>query len=64
MAFRGEVPLRGWKEILPILGRGNCPSGCVDKRTAKSILSRKNLLRYENGRPVLLASEYFATLKR
>lgn len=55
MAFRNETPLRGWKEIMPLLG-------VTDDRTAKKILIEKELLQYENGRPVLLASEYLATL--
>lgn len=55
MAFKNETPLRGWKEILPLLG-------VYDDRTARNILREKNLLQYECGRPVLLASEYLATL--
>lgn len=55
MGFKHETPLRGWKEILPLLGVN-------DDRTAKRILSQKKLLQYENGRPVLLASEYLQTL--
>lgn len=55
MAFQNETPLRGWKEIMPLLG-------VTDDRTAKKILEGKQLLQYENGRPVLLASEYMATL--
>lgn len=56
MAFKHEAPLRGWKEICPLLG-------VQDDRTAKKILEAKNLLHYENGRPVLHASEYLFTLK-
>lgn len=55
MGFNNETPLRGWKEICPLLG-------VQDKRTAKSILVEKRLLKYENERPVLLASEYILTL--
>lgn len=55
MAFKHETPLRGWKEIMPLLGVN-------DDRTARKILSEKKLLSYESGRPVLLASEYLATL--
>lgn len=57
MGFKHEPPLRGWKEILPLLG-------VQDDRTARKILTEKNLLHYENGRPVLLASEYFKTLAK
>ena len=55
MAFKNETPLRGWKEIMPLLGVN-------DDRTARKILSDKDLLVYESGRPVLLASEYLSTL--
>jgi len=55
MGFKHETPLRGWKEILPLLG-------VADDRTARNILREKDLLRYECGRPVLLASEYLMTL--
>ena len=53
--FDGEIPLRGWKEICPLLG-------VQDKRTAKSILVEKKMLNYENGRPVLRMSVYLSTL--
>ena len=55
MAFKNETPLRGWKEICPLLGVNY-------ERTARKILVGKKLLVYENGRPVLLASEYLVTL--
>lgn len=55
MAFKGETPLRGWKEILPLMG-------VADHRTATKILEGKNLLHYEGRTPVLLASEYLSTL--
>ena len=61
MPFKNETPLRGWKEILPIMGRGNGSNGLMDKRTARDILRDKGLLTYENGRPVLLVSQYLAT---
>ena len=38
--------------------------GVNDERTARKILVGKKLLVYENGRPVLLASEYLVTLGR
>lgn len=62
MGFKHETPLRGWKEICPLLGKGNGRDGVMNKRTARDILRDKGLLHYENGRPVLLASEYLATL--
>lgn len=49
--------LRGWKEIIGLLR-------VQDDRTARKILEEKGLLHYENGRPVLLVSEYFSTLER
>ncbi len=55
MGFKNETPLRGWKEICPLLGVN-------DERTAKKILVEKKLYMLENNRPVLLASEYLATL--
>jgi hypothetical protein len=55
MAFKNEAPLRGWKEICPLLN-------VEDKRTAARILRAKNLLNYEGKMPVLLASEYLRTL--
>ena len=55
MAFKNETPLRGWKEILPLLG-------VSDDRTARKILGDKNLLQYEGRTPVLLASAYLETL--
>ena len=56
MAFKNETPLRGWKEIMPLLG-------VKDQRTAAKILEQKRLLHYEGQTPVLLASEYLHTLK-
>ena len=56
MGFKHETPLRGWKEIMPLLG-------VSDDRTAKKILTEKKLLQYENGRPVLRASVYLSTLE-
>ena len=56
MAFKNETPLRGWKEIKPLLG-------VDDRRTAIKILTELNLLKYHSGTPVLLASEYLQTLK-
>jgi hypothetical protein len=55
MAFKNEAPLRGWKEICPLLNVN-------DERTAQRILRAKNLLHYEGRTPVLLASEYLRTL--
>lgn len=55
MGFKGEAPLRGWKEIKPLLG-------VDDERTAAKILDDKKLLHYEGRTPVLLASEYLKTL--
>lgn len=55
MGFKHETPLRGWKEICPLLG-------VADHRTATKILEGKKLLQYEGRMPVLLASEYLQTL--
>ena len=55
MAFKNETPLRGWKEICPLLNVDN-------RRTAIRILKEKSLLHYEGKIPVLLASEYLRTL--
>jgi hypothetical protein len=55
MAFKYECPLRGWKEICPLLN-------VTDERTAAIILKKKKLLKYEGRTPVLLASEYLKTL--
>ena len=55
MAFKYEAPLRGWKEILPLLG-------VSDRRTAIRILTELKLLHYEGSTPVLLASEFLKTL--
>lgn len=57
LCSKKEPPLRGWKEICALMG-------VSDERTAKKILIEKNLLVYEAGRPVLLASEYRDTLRR
>jgi len=53
--MKNETPLRGWKEIRPLLN-------VEDDRTAAKILKGKNLLHYEGRTPVLLASEYLRTL--
>lgn len=55
MAFKNETPLRGWKEICPLLNVN-------DRCTAIRILKQKKLLHYEGRTPVLLASEYLRTL--
>lgn len=55
MGFKHETPLRGWKEIMPLLGVNN-------DRTARKILEDKKLMHYEGRTPVLLASEYLKTL--
>jgi hypothetical protein len=55
--FKHEVPLRGWKEICPLLN-------VTDERTAADILKSKKLLNYDKRTPVLLASEYLKTLIR
>jgi len=57
MAFPNEKPLRGWKEICPLLNVG-------DRKKAIDILRGKKLLNYEGRTPVLLASEYLQTLRR
>lgn len=57
MGFKGETPLRGWKEILPAINAPNKDSG-------RRILRDKGLLHYENNAPVLLLSEYLLTLPK
>ncbi len=57
MPFKNEVPLRGWREIMGVMG-------VKDRASAKRILIERKILFYEKRRPCMFFSDYFESSKK